>query len=255
MIDLHCHILAGVDDGAASEAESCMMAQLAVDSGVRTIAATPHFDPRRGEERELGRVLKESFCRLERLLCAQEIPLELRSGMEVFSTTDTPRLLREGCLLTLGGSRYLLLEFGFDSSAAFAEHILEEVRAQGAVPVVAHPERYRFVQQRPELLYRWLERGCVLQVNKGSFFGRFGRRAARTAHWCLREGCLHLIASDAHSPYQRTPRLSDIHEYISETASQAAADLLLSQNPAHILADRPVQSAATLLRGGYDEDL
>lgn len=255
MIDLHCHILAGVDDGAASDAESCMMAQIAVDSGVRTIAATPHFDPAAGEEQALARRLREGFVRLERLLRRQQIPLELKPGMEVFSTPDTPRLLREGCLLTLGGSRYLLLEFSFDGSAAFAEHILEEVRRQGAVPVVAHPERYHFIQAQPERLYRWLELGYVLQLNKGSFFGRFGRRAARTAHWCLREGCLHLIASDAHSPYQRTTRLSDIHEYISETASQTAADLLLRHNPAHILADLPVQPALTLLQGGYDEDI
>lgn len=248
MIDLHCHILPGVDDGAASEEESCLMAQMALDSGVRTIAATPHFHPLNSSRPGSIRRLKEGFLRLDQALRRLQLPLELRSGMEVFVTPETPRLLREGRLLTLGGSRYLLVEFGFEDSPAFAGRMLAQLREQGVVPVVAHPERYAFIQDEPERLFDWLEGGYVLQLNKGSFFGRFGRRAARTAHWCLREGCVHLIGSDAHSPYQRTTRLSDIHEYISEKTSQPLADLLLERNPARILADEPVRPAMGVQR-------
>lgn len=244
MIDLHCHILPGVDDGAASEEESCVMAQMAADNGVRVIVATPHCDPGAGFGNILSDSLKERFLRLERALQEMRIPLSLQTGMEVFVTPDTPRLLREGKLLPLGHSHYLLTEFAFDGSASFAERMLATLQDQGVRPVVAHPERYRYIQQDPERLFRWLDAGYVLQLNKGSFFGRFGRAAARTAHWCLREGCLHLVASDAHSPYQRTPRLSEIHEYISEQVSLETADLLLEENPRRILHDQPVRSAA-----------
>lgn len=249
MIDLHCHILPGVDDGAASLEESLSMARLAVDSGVRAIAATPHCDPESGFDNYRSRELAQRFLRLEQAVQREKLPLRIHAGMEVFVTPSTPRLLREGQLLTLGGSRYLLAEFDFQCGAPFAERMLSALRQEGVRPVVAHPERYRFVQRDPERLFRWLEEGYVLQLNKGSFFGRFGEGAARTAHWCLREGCIHLIGSDAHSPYQRTTRLSDIHEYISGAASQRLADLLLKDNPGRILADQPVVSPEPMFDG------
>ena len=241
MIDLHCHILAGVDDGAASDEESCMMAQIAVDSGVTMVAATPHCNLRGYFDNYLTQALRDRFLHLDRLLKEQEIPLGLRAGMEIYMTPEVPRLLREKRLLTLGGSRYLLVEFDFDGSFPWACRMLRAVAEQEVVPVVAHPERYRINQEEPERLFDWLEAGYVLQLNKGSFFGRFGRGAARPAHWCLRQGCAHAVGSDAHSPYQRTTRLSDIHAYLSEIASVAAADALLRDNPARILKNRPVR--------------
>ena len=131
MIDLHCHILPGVDDGSSSEEESCRMARLAVESGVTAVCATPHcnvpgcFDNYRTE------ALEERFLCLARLLGERDIPLRLYAGMEVYVTPETPRHLREGKLLTLGGSRYLLVEFGFEAPFSFAQRMLEEISAAG----------------------------------------------------------------------------------------------------------------------------
>ncbi len=160
--------------------------------------------------------------------------------MEVFTTPELPRLLDEGRLLTLGGTRYLLIEFAFGESEWFFDEMLAAVRARGLTPVLAHPERYTCVQDEPRLLRRWAREGTVLQANKGSFFGMFGRRAAAAAHWALADGCLHLIASDAHSPYRRTTRMSDIFDFTADFAAEEIADFLLRQNPADILANRPV---------------
>ena len=130
MIDLHCHILPGVDDGSSSEEESCRMARLAVESGVTAVCATPHcnvpgcFDNYRTE------ALEERFLCLARLLGERDIPLRLYAGMEVYVTPETPRHLREGKLLTLGGSRYLLVEFGFEAPFSFAQRMLEEMEAR-----------------------------------------------------------------------------------------------------------------------------
>ena len=143
MIDLHCHILPGVDDGAASLEESLSMARLAVDSGVRAIAATPHCDPESGFDNYRSRELAQRFLRLEQAVQREKLPLRIHAGMEVFVTPSTPRLLREGQLLTLGGSGYLLAEFDFQCGAAFAERMLSALRQEGVRPVVAHPERYR----------------------------------------------------------------------------------------------------------------
>lgn len=240
MIDLHCHILPGADDGAASEEESCAMARLAVESGVTAIAATPHCNVPGHFDNYFDRQLKQRFLRFEKLLRTEQIPVRLYTGMEVYATPELPELIRQDRLLTLGGSRYLLVEFGFDQTPRFLGQTLETVRREGMVPVVAHPERYYCVQKEPRLLLEWAEEGAVLQINKGSLFGMFGRRAARTAHWCLGEGCVHLIGSDAHSPYRRTPRMADVWEYVADLDSPEIADFLLQGNPERILEDRDV---------------
>ena len=116
MIDLHCHILAGVDDGAASDEESCMMAQIAVDSGVTMVAVTPHCNLRGYFDNYLTQALRDRFLHLDRLLKEQEIPLGLRAGMEIYMTPEVPRLLREKRLLTLGGSRPFPSVSGFKGS-------------------------------------------------------------------------------------------------------------------------------------------
>ena len=235
MIDLHCHMLPGVDDGAATEEEALLMARVAVDSGVTAVALTPHCNVPEQFGNYRDDRLEERFRRFEALLRRENIPLTVYPGMEVFATPELPRLLDEGALLTLGGSRYLLVEFAFGESPRFVDDILHRIHLRELTPVVAHPERYYFIQDDPRHLLHWANEGYMLQLNKGSFFGMFGRRAAQAAHWCLGCGCLHLIGSDAHSPYRRTPRLSDIYNLVADTVSPETAQLLLHDNPYAIL--------------------
>ena len=217
------------------------MARLAMESGVTDIAATPHCMPGQFEN-FASPALERHFRELRERLAAEGIPLRIHQGMEVFATPELPRQLEEGQLLTLGGSRYLLVEFAFGESEWFVNRTLRAVEANALVPVIAHPERYYFVQDDPAVLLAWAGEGRVIQLNKGSFFGMFGRRAAKAAHWCLDRGCVHLIGSDAHSPYRRTTRLEDIYEYAAEFTAPEIAELLLQGNPAGILADRPIAS-------------
>ena len=235
MIDLHCHMLPGVDDGAATEEEALLMARVAADSGVTAVALTPHCNVPEQFGNYRDDRLEERFRRFEALLRRENIPLTVYPGMEVFATPELPRLLDEGALLTLGGSRYLLVEFAFGESPRFVDDILHRIHLRELTPVVAHPERYYFIQDDPRHLLHWANEGYMLQLNKGSFFGMFGRRAAQAAHWCLGCGCLHLIGSDAHSPYRRTPRLSDIYNLVADTVSPETAQLLLHDNPYAIL--------------------
>lgn len=242
MIDLHCHILPGVDDGSASLEESFLMVRMAADSGVTAIAATPHCNIPGRADNYVSPWLRDRFLALARLIREQDLPIRLHTGAEVFATPDLPQLIREKKLLTLGGSRYLLVEFAFGGSLSFAQQTLDAIRKEGLVPIVAHPERYVFVQEDPQCLLRWTSQGVGLQLNKGSLLGTFGRRVQRTARWCLSEGCVHLIGSDAHSPYRRTPRLSEAWEHVADYISPEAADFLLQENPARILQDQPIQA-------------
>lgn len=241
MIDLHCHILPGADDGAASEEESCMMALAAVESGVHAVVATPHCNVPGQFDNYFDAGLAERFRNLSHVIRQRQIPLKVYPGMEVYATADLPDLIEQKKVLTLAGSRYLLTEFGFDVPSVYIEDTLRAVAALGLVPVIAHPERYYCVQDEHELLFRWAEHGFLLQINKGSLFGMFGRHAAETAYWCLAEGCVHLVGSDAHSPFRRTPRLGEAHACISQFNSPEIADFLLRDNPQRIISDDPVQ--------------
>ena len=240
MIDLHCHILPGVDDGSASMEESCMMARLAVDSGVTAMAVTPHSNIPGQIGNYVSGYLYHQFRELSQCIRELGIPLELHSGAEVFVTPEVPQLIREKKLLTLAESSYLLVEFAFDEEPSFAAKMLRAIQKERVIPVVAHPERYYFVQEDPSVLHDWNREGVVLQLNKGSLLGAFGRTARRIAHWCLEEGCVHVIGSDAHSPYRRTPRLSEAWDVVAEFTTPEIADFLLEENPARILRDMPV---------------
>lgn len=237
MIDLHSHILPDLDDGSNSLQESLVMARMAVESGVTAMAATPHCS--HGGAREVY----EAWKLLRLALKENSIPLKLYPGMEIFGTEDTLRLLREGQLFTLNGSHYPLIEFSFRSDAEEETRILRSLCKAGLRPIVAHPERYTYVQYDPEIINRWYRMGCLLQVNRGSLLGRFGTRAQDMAVELVERNFAALVASDAHSPQMRTPWMEDIRKLLSQEFSPACARRLLLENPGNILKDAPITPA------------
>lgn len=240
MIDLHTHILPGLDDGSPDLDTSVLMAAVAVESGVTHLVVTPHSNQRGAFENYASPELHVRFECLREAVCAAGLPLELSLGMEIFGTGDVPRLLRDGWLLTLNGGRYLLIEFGFHEDPLRIERLLDELLAAGYWPVVAHPERYYGLQRMPNYLFDWVNRGIVLQVNKGSLFGRFGRGAQALAGAMLAHGLVGCVASDAHGPDVRTPDLSGAWDYLAERYSEELAQCLLEDNPARILRSEPL---------------
>ena len=239
MIDIHCHILPDLDDGAASLEEALEMARMAADSGVTDIIATPHF---RGEPESLE--MKEEIDRrcavLRAALERNEIPVRLHQGAEILCTPQTPAMARQGLLPTLGDTNYVLTEFYFDESFAYMDQLLTEIAAQGYRIVVAHPERYGVIQKDPLLLRRWARQGFALQLNKGSVLGAFGPRAEQAAGAILELGLAHLFATDAHSCHSRTPHVTALQEWVREFCDMEYGTILLEENPRRILAGRPL---------------
>lgn len=237
MIDLHSHILPQLDDGARDLYEALEMARMAVESGVRVMVATPHCSGDRTYE------VRQSW----EFLCAglQEarIPLELKMGMELFGTWETAELLREGRLFTLAGSKYPLIEFDFVSDGEEETRILREVVRAGYRPIVAHPERYHYVQQDPRLINRWKKLGCSFQVNRGSLLGRFGGDVRRMAMELVDRGFAAAVASDAHRASVRTTWMADVKRLLEEEFSPTAARCLLRVNPQRILNNDELPSA------------
>lgn len=242
MVDIHCHILPEVDDGAWDMDTAVTMARIARDCGVKKIITTPHF---KGVPRELEAVglFQHQLRRLRSRLIQEQVEVELLPGAEVLCVPQTLELAKMGRLPTLGTGRYVLTEFYFDAEAGFMEETLEGFLHYGYLPVVAHPERYGAVQRDPELTRRWFHRGIVLQVNKGSILGAFGRRAEDTAVRMLCRGHVHVIASDAHSPQIRTTDLEPARRWCLEQLGQEYTKILLEDNPGRVAAGKPMRKA------------
>ena len=238
MIDIHCHICYGSDDGAENLETAVEMAGLAYKNGVNGIAATPHCNVPGAYANFWDEALHEKIRCLRTELKARDIPVEIYTGQEIFCTNQTVRLLDSDKLITLNHSRYPLLEFDFYEFSESVYSKLRAVAAAGYVPVVAHPERYAFLSEEEDAVCKLKAIGCLLQINKGSLEGRFGRNAFYASRRFMEQRLADVVASDAHSPYMRTPDMTNVHELICEEYSYEYADLLLEDNPLRIIQNR-----------------
>lgn len=244
MIDIHCHILPDVDDGAEDLPEALLMARIAADCGVTEVAATPHFRGIHQELEELPRFSRR-FEELRDALSRERIPLRLHPGAEILCLPETVELAREGKLPTIGNTRYVLCEFFFDAPYEYMDRIAAGIAGAGYRVVIAHPERYEAIVRDPRGAQRWFRKGYVIQMNKGSVLGAFGGRVQQSARWLLDSGCVHILASDAHSPRRRTTELSLLRSWLLERYPEAYVRILLEENPTRLLRDQdmvPVES-------------
>ena len=241
MIDIHAHILPGFDDGAKSLSDAMIMAEMAEESGVNAIVATPHVHSSGGVRLEMVEAGVET---LRQKLLAAGTEIAVFPGMEIMADDAAPSLLAKGKMGTLKATRYPLLEYAFSEQPERMTRLLMRTASEGFVPIVAHPERYYAVQDMPELAAGWGRSGLLLQLDKGSLFGRMGERAARCARTLLNMRCIHVIASDAHGPAERTASLYRTQEYVALRYSYEYAQLLLEVNPRAILLNQPVLQPA-----------
>lgn len=234
MVDIHCHILPRMDDGASSLEEALAMAHMAAMTGVTDIVATPHFPGHRDSLRLLPK-LAERYKLLSEAIEAEGIPVKLHLGAEILCMPETADLALQKRLPTIGKTHYFLTEFFFDEDYEVMDAMLREIAAAGYTPVVAHPERYDAIQRDPLALQRWFRRGYVLQLNKGSVLGAFGSRVQDTAQILLDMGLAHLIASDAHSANHRTTHMGLLREWMEEHIHPDYAHILLEENPGRLI--------------------
>ena len=237
MVDIHTHILPGLDDGAADIYDTIEMAELAYESGTTVIVATPHCNLPGLYANYFGREYSSTFIRTQEILKQEQPGITLMPGMEVFATEDVPRLLTEGKIFPINRTRYVLLEFDFGEDPDFASELLRQVKELRARPVVAHPERYDFVKKDPGCVREIAGDRVLLQINKGSLLRELGERSFQTADWLVSRGLADLIASDAHDPVLRTPDLGGIRDAVELRYGRQTAAKLLWRTPAKILKD------------------
>lgn len=235
MIDLHVHILPGLDDGARTMEDAIEMAALAMESGVKRLVATPHSNQRGRFENYDSEMLRQAYGQLQQALHTEGLSIPVDLGMEIFASEDLKEQVAKKRLFGLGCSQVYLMEFPFEAEPMWIGQRLEDMMDLGVRPLMAHPERYFCVQEYPGLVYDWIQLGCLTQLNRGSAFGRFGRQAKLAAEHLLDNDLITCIASDAHSPYMRTTYMEDIRNYIEEQYGENTAYRLLCDNPKRIL--------------------
>ncbi len=231
IIDLHTHVLPGIDDGADSMPTALEMLRNADASHVVALAATPHCNSPGMQGNYYDMELVEHLRGLRREAQTAGIGVKILSGMEVRVGENLPLLIERGKLLGINGSRYLLTEFAPDVTLSACIEALQLLRIGNFIPVVAHPERYGAIWQNPDAVRDWLDLGCHIQLTGGSILGKFGRDAWRTADYLIRNDLVAIAASDAHGLRYRTNNLTYVYDHLSIHYSPQYAKMLLLQNP------------------------
>jgi protein-tyrosine phosphatase len=255
MIDLHCHILPGIDDGAPDLATSLAMARIAVADGISVIACTPHIYPGLYENNAAG--IRIAIAALQKALDAEGIALKLVEGADVHLTPDLVRDLKADLIPTLGGTRYLLLEPPHHVAPPRFEEQVFNLLANGYVPLITHPERLTWIEMNYPVFLRIAKGGAWLQITAGALTGRFGGRPKYWAERLLDEGPVQVIATDAHSVHRRPPLLAEARVAAEKRVGTAESWALVRERPAAILKNLRADQAQPAVarepgsRGGF----
>lgn len=203
-IDIHCHILPGLDDGAKNMAESLEMARCYQRTGIKKVVATPHFLPGTAWAADKETV-KQSVRELQANLDSNNIDLQVLPGMEIAFHKRMEERMGNNSFLTLGDSGYYLIEPSFHGEQDSLLETLTSLLKMGRKLILAHPERIDRLHKRLDVLENLVKQGLLIQVNAGSLLGYFGPQSQEAANQLHLNNCLHFIASDAHDPRERAP--------------------------------------------------
>lgn len=246
MIDLHSHILPGIDDGASDLEESLAMCRMAAEDGASVIVATPHL--------RHSRYWNDDRAALEKLwqeLQSQDLEIEVLLGGEITVGSESLAEIDDlpgGELLTLCGSKYVLLELNWQGLGPDPLEMVYEVTLLGWRPIIAHPERVSWLAEDIGLVSAMIENGATMQLTAMSLTGSFGWQAKERAERLLDEGCAHFVSSDAHDIKHRPPGLSAARAIVAERCGEAMAVALFTENPRCVIEDLPLSPLPTTER-------
>lgn len=237
IMDIHTHILPGVDDGAKDMHEALSLVRMARENGTRAIVLTPHY---RAPHKMDAELLYKRFCLFRKAVHKEMPQVNVYLGCEIRCQSDLPKMLKEHKLLPMYHSRYILLEF---TSTAFSTHIISSVRelvGYGYIPIIAHIERVDAFRNDPQLISQLEGMGVLFQMNADSVMGKLGLRIKKFCHTVLGAQQVHFIASDAHDSVKRPPLLKECYLHISEKYGESYARKLFWENPQAVIKNEDI---------------
>lgn len=234
-VDLHAHILPGLDDGARDISVAMEMARLAVAEGISYQACTPHIMP--GVYDNLGPGIRRSVVELQAMLEQAGIALRLFTGADVHVAPDLGDKIRTGAALTLNDSRYLLVEPPHHIIPPRLDDMFFNLLSAGYIPILTHPERMGWIEAKYPVIKSLAAGGVWMQVTAGALTGGFGSRVRYWAERMLDEGLVHIVATDAHDARRRPPRMRAVFDVLAKRIGEEEALNLLRERPLSILRD------------------
>lgn len=223
MIDLHCHILPGVDDGAKTMEETIEMAKVAVEEGITHILATPHHMNRDwiNEKKDVIKLIET----VQKELDSRMIPLTIFPGQEVRLYGEVLDDVKDDKILFVDEKRqYLLVEFPTSSIPAYTERLFYDLQSNGVTPIIVHPERNHIIIEHPNKLKNLIEKGCLTQLTAASFTGGFGKQIQKLSKKLIEANLIHFIASDAHNTTNRSFHMKEAYEKLAKEYGASKRD-------------------------------
>jgi protein-tyrosine phosphatase len=230
MVDIHCHILPGIDDGSKSWEMTAEMCQMAAKDGITHIVATPHSN-------DVYKYHRERFTEmLAQLSDAGDGQLTFSLGCDFhFSYDNIQDALTHPHRYTIGDTQYLLIEFSDYGIPPSVKQDVFALTTCGMIPIITHPERNQPLLKTPTLVLELIEQGCLVQVTANAVTGSWGNRSRKMVEWLLQREAVHVIASDAHDPVNRKPIMSKARDAVAEIAGASIAEALVTTNPEAII--------------------
>jgi protein-tyrosine phosphatase len=235
MVDIHCHMLPGVDDGANDWAEAIEMLQVAIQDGITHTVCTPHANEKYPYDRERFEAT------LNQLRSTAEGKMEFSLGCDFhFSFENIQAALVNPDDFLISHTDYLLVEFSDYSLAPSTRDTLGRFTSLGITPIITHPERNLLMQRSPEQVLKFIDAGCVVQITANSLTGHWGDAPKKMCRWLLDRDAAHIIATDAHDPNHRPPMLSKARHTLRQEYGDELAEALFVSNPRAVVQNQPL---------------
>lgn len=237
-VDIHCHILPGVDDGSQNPEETKVMLQKAWDEGIQIMVATPHYHKQRGKN-DIELIKKQLL--LTRKLAKEVHPkMQICLGMEIYYGEDVPELLKEGRVVSIRKSRYILVEFSPGDEFQYILNAVRKLQMSGHTVIIAHIERYNCLRKDISNVEYLREMGAYLQVNTGSITGSYGRSVKKFLREVLKAHLVQLVGTDAHGSERRTPKMQEAYKEVVKRCGEEYADQIFGQNAKKVLRNEEI---------------
>lgn len=238
MIDIHNHILPGIDDGSNDMEETITLLKEAKEAGFDKIIFTPHY--KEGHYQIEVPEKTELFNKVCEIAKTEVPNLEFYLGSEIMAIGNIVEFLENNKASTINETRYVLFELSLNNKPFNFSDIVYEMRSKKLIPILAHPERYFYVQDNPEIIYDWIELGVLMQQNFGSIVGQYGKKAQIIAKKMLETDSVHFLGSDVHSPNSVYKNMPKILENIEKIIGQEMLDELTEINPSKVLSNEKI---------------
>jgi protein-tyrosine phosphatase len=243
VIDIHSHVLPGLDDGAQDEGTSLQMLRMASKGRIDTIFATPHYNMHfTAADLETS---KRECRRLSSIAEENGINIDVVPGQEINIGVDVVNLYNGGIIGCLGNTRYMLLELRYKGIDNTDFEKIYELKLRGVIPVIPHPERYDYIINKPSIINKLIEEGCLMQINTGSILGIFGKECRKMADLLMKHRAAHLIGTDCHSIGRRCPNLDECMRVLKKKDKEYA-DMLIN-NSKKLLSNEPIINNASMI--------